>query len=469
MINIKDTYFLDYDVALNVAKQQNMIDEYSKQICYYNGELRENNFTNLINLPFENLGTYFLLENNRVPTTINFDGLDLSKTVQNEIHNSFDNLLLSIDKNIEQFGQELINKIKNQSINFDEPLRFFLFGNRNTKVMQNISKNIAESFKELGYDVKFETNNELEHLNLYRLAREVSEYKPHAVISINCNYNFFLNNSTFQFIWYQDPMPELTNNSQVLLRKNDFVFSLVKKLDILLKNKNIPYTRQGFCSNIIYSIDNSIKREKKIVFIGSSYATRIDQNEQTARATNEIINWLSTGKPFYQSFIDKIVEEFKYNKEYLTIQLIPAILRDISVLWLCSIKSNYKVEIYGEGWDKYEEVLPYYKGVLNYGDDISKVYKSATYTLAPHQSYMLQQRVFEATSSGAIPIVYDCREISDEESYDEAFCYFNTFQSLEDILKNDKVPKKDFSRLLEENSYNSFSKKILKIIDSELK
>ena len=469
MTDIQDTYFLNYDVALNVAKQQNMINKHSQQICYYNGESKEDKLPNLINLPFEDLANYFLLENNRVPTTINFDGLDLSQNIVEDIKNSFNNLISSITKNMNLLTDQLINNIKTQVIDFNEPLRFLFIGSRNTTVMQYVSKNMAESLKTLGYDVKLEINNEFEDMNVSRLVKTLFEYKPHVFITINSIYSQYLNYNTFQFIWYQDPMPELTNNNcQIRLRKRDFVFSLVKEIDSFLNNKNVPFMRQGFCTNLVNS-DISIEREKKIVFIGSSYADMIHQNEATAKITDILINWISTGKPFYQSFIDKIVEEFKYNKEYLTIQLIPAILRDISVLWLCSIKSNYTIEIYGEGWDKYEEVLPYYKGVLNYGEDISNVYSTATYAFAPHNLYTLQQRVFEATTAGAIPIVYDCREISDEENYDEALCYFNTFQSLEDILKNNEVPKKNFSRLLEENSYNSFSKKILKIIDSELK
>jgi hypothetical protein len=468
MTDIKDTYFFNYDVALRVAQQQNMIDKYSKQICYYDGEIQENSHSNLIHLPFTNLIQYFQNENKRVPSKINFEMYNITKDKKENIYNNFNNLIETINKNKNIAVNKLIEKIKLQQLSFDEPLRVLCIASIDTEVMQYISKNIYNSFKSLECDAKLEINNEFEDMTVERLVKSLYIFKPHIFISVNSIYSQFLNHNTFQFIWYQDPMPELTNNCQIRLRERDFVFSLVKEIDQFLINKNVIFKRQGFCTNQINSLNPAIIREKKIVFIGSSYANMIHQNEPTSVATDIIIHWLGTGKPFFQDLINYIVEKSNINKEYLTMQLVPAILRDVTVLWLCNIKTNYKVEIYGKGWDKYEEALPFYKGILNYGEDIAKVYNSATYAFAPHNLYILQQRVFEATASGAIPIVYDCREISDENNYNEALCYFNTFQSLEKILQNDVVPKKDFTKLLKENSYDGFSKRLLNIVKIEI-
>jgi hypothetical protein len=50
------------------------------------------------------------------------------------------------------------------------------------------------------------------------------------------------------------------------------------------------------------------------------------------------------------------------------------------------------------------------------------------------------------------------------ESYEEALVYFKKFDELEKVLSDKNPPKKDFTKLLSENSYKGFVDKILKII-----
>jgi glycosyltransferase involved in cell wall biosynthesis len=130
------------------------------------------------------------------------------------------------------------------------------------------------------------------------------------------------------------------------------------------------------------------------------------------------------------------------------------------------MQSEYSIEVYGKGWERYEEVVPFYKGVVKYGKDLADIYNSATYALAPHSIYMLQQRTLEASACGCIPILYDIRDFVEETHYDEALEYFKTEKDLATILSQE-AKKKEFSRLLEENSYKTFVKKMVALIQKD--
>ena len=188
---------------------------------------------------------------------------------------------------------------------------------------------------------------------------------------------------------------------------------------------------------------------------------------------SELINYLSQafqdGITFTPQKVAEIAKAFSITQTELTTSIIPYVVRDVSVIMLCNMETEYSIEIYGKGWDIYESVKPYYKGKLSYGAEIAKIYSSATYAFSPHTEYILQQRVFEATACGAIPILYDCREFTDEESYEEALLYFKTPQDLQEILSAPEPPKRDFTQLLSENSYERFVEKILAIIETETK
>ncbi|ABB43464.1 hypothetical protein Suden_0183 [Sulfurimonas denitrificans DSM 1251] len=461
-----DTYFLSSKEALRVAKQQNRSDDQDHeflQVCYYNGEKIDSNLANLVHLPINSLVDDLAQGEFRLPTKIDFNGLDI---LQEEVDVISENLTKAINE-AQLFRQKLnniyVDRLKNAKLDFNEPLRFYLFAHSCTTVMQHISKNIADTLIEMGYEVFFHLYEGHEEYNNYK---KIFEFNPHVTININFIRNSFLSDDVFNFVWVQDPMPYLSDDSKITLRKRDYIFSLVNLIDDLLEKKGVEFQRQSFCVNEkIYKLNPSIKREKKIVFIGSSYLDFIpEDNDQVNEAVKFMISFFHAGGEFTDEKIDKISNTFRLDKHYLSARIIPFIIRDISLIDLCQIKSKYKIEIYGSGWDKYEVLRPYYKGVLNYGEEIAEVYNSATFAFAPHQNYILQQRTLEAAACGAIPIVYDCRKLSKEKSYSEAVVFFKTFEDIEKVLLK-KSPKKDFKRLLQENSYKGFIQKLLNIIN----
>ncbi|MGB5793389.1 glycosyltransferase family protein, partial [Poseidonibacter sp.] len=116
----------------------------------------------------------------------------------------------------------------------------------------------------------------------------------------------------------------------------------------------------------------------------------------------------------------------------------------------------------------YKELAAYIKGELPYGEKIAEVYNSATFSLCPHPLSILQQRVFESAGCGAIPIVYDCRDLTDEIDYEESVCYFKSISELKKLLTGRTTIKKNFDKLLSDNSYENFITKIINIVEKDV-
>lgn len=465
-----DTYFLDPLVAYEVAKQQNKIggDMHITQVCYYDGKKIDSSLVNLIHLPLENMLDGLSNGIHRIPTTIDFTNIALSGDELEELKLFFGDVIARATKNRQERLRLNLHKLKHTSLDFKELLRFFIPANAATMVMQYVSKNVANELEKRGYSVYFLLSYGTGDAESFIDA--LATYNPHVVFNINHLNNTILGDDVFNFVWFQDAMDHLVDRDvSYNLRDRDTIFSLLPTMDRLLDIKKVPYVRQSFCANLDGCKHNQkIKREKKIVFIGSASVNELSnpaQNFQDALSYSMEI-FLRGEYPDHNQTLEI---SKRFGLEVIEIDnLFYRIVRDMSVLWLCSIKTDYKIEVYGPSWDKYETVLPYYKGVLKYGEDIADVYSSATYALAPNSGYMLTQRVLEASACGAIPVVYDLRKTMPQEDYDEAFYYYSKLSDLEVLLKSDSVPNKNFDRLLSENSYGALVDKMLKIIKEKL-
>jgi len=459
----KDTYFLDPKEALKVAQQQNKSQNgYKLQVCYYNGEKLDSNLPNLIHLPIENLARSLALGVHRLPEVLSFDGMDISQELKEEIETYFKFAMGEAKVAREELNKHYLNSLKNAKLDFNEELRVYLFAHNSTQVMQHVSRAIADTFKDMGYNVLFDFDYGTRDVTCHKILKE---FNPHIIININHMNNHILGKDVFNFVWFQDPMPFLLNPAPYKKRERDYVYALLEMFAKMLERKGIPSQLQGFCVNTkVYKTNSAIKREKKIVFIGSSYLKNIPYTKEIKQAVSEIEKRFLSGESLGDDFAKEITYKYKLKADFVSARLIPYVVRDIGLLELLKVKNDYILEIYGWGWEAYEEIKPYYKGALKYGKEIADVYSSATYAFAPHQQYTLQQRVFEASACGAIPIVYDCRDISKEEDYGTSMCYYKTTKDLEKILQSD-IPQKDFDRLLLEHTYASFVQKILKIVE----
>lgn len=470
---IEDTYFLNADEALRVASEQNRFGEGNNvlQICYYDGQKIDSQYKNLIYLPIDNLvddlakGTY------RIPSKLDFTGLELSTELKAEILNNFYLSIVNAHNYREQYNSYYIETLKSAKLDFNEPLRFYVPANVNTQVMQYVSKNIADVLKSRGYDVLFYLYEGIEDDRCFKIK---AEFNPHVTIGINHLSNKNISEDIFNFIWFQDPMPILHNDEEIHLRDRDYIFSytemftefLLKKgvnKEQILKQELIPVDPSQFF------LDKEVDREDKIIFVGSYYDSlaKIDGLKEVDKAL-----WLLLEKGESISR-ENIINIFMENgrdvsdKEEFINYIQQGYIRNACVTWMCDNKSK-KVEVYGNNWEQSENpnIINNFHGNVA-KDKLNKLYNSSKYILSASGRAISTQRLGEAVYSGGIPVMYDSRDISTEtQTWDDECLYFKTKEELYYILDNNIEPKKYRSQeMLKYFTYDSFFKTIFELID----
>ena len=278
------TYFLEPVAAYKQAKKKLRAKPFNEiDVCYYDGEEIQTDLDNLIHLPLENIYD-FMCETPYPPiTTIvphDIHNEKFNREVQQYIDTAQAKVIIQREEFVKLYKQE-IQKIK---LDFSEPLRVFFISSRITTVLQHSAYSLMEAFKELGYETFFsrepyETQrwgiNQESGYFAWHL-KNMLEFKPHITINLDYLHNDFLPQEMFNFVWFQDPMPILTNDEKPFLRKRDYIFYLTRRLGGMMHGKNIRARYQPFSINRnIYKKYPEIKKEKKIVFIVSSYKARL--------------------------------------------------------------------------------------------------------------------------------------------------------------------------------------------------
>ena len=472
MIRHQDTYFLSSEIALKTAEENNRSEDgYTLQVCYYAGDKIESDLVNLIHLPIDNLSEDLANSIYRIPTSLNLEGFDFSQETIDDLVRSFNFSFIQAKALRKNLNEEYYNTVQSSNPNFEEELRFYILANTNTRVMQHMSRNIAKTLENMGYCVLLDLHYGCEDT---MCLKNMAEFNPHATININHLCNSYIGNNIYNFVWIQDVFGvEGTINSK-LIRKRDNIFHLIDNYGDALHKANIKSTYQSFCiDSSIYKKRNDIVKKKKVVFLGSSYHHRIKD-----------IQYDKNFKNIYESIVEIFEEKSmlnmnvndddsdvkflmdKYNKPEEFIGLTYGyILRDYCVEKLCSIDTEYEIEVYGDYWDNNEIVRPFHKGFANYGEDISKIYNEATYGYCVG-GYVLMQRTLECACSETIPLVLDTRSRK-QDNYDkkieDSMTFFN-INNLEEILKKD-VEEKSFEFIRNEYSYQGFVQKFIDIIN----
>lgn len=473
----KDTYFFNAQVALKIAKQNNKMETIKDhpvkalQICYYAGEVSlQNAPKNCIHVPLENTYNYFVKTENRFPKHMNFDDTGFSKDEMNTINNAIGEVFKEALTERYNLTKLYIEQVKNNTPNFKEKKwRIFIPTIRESTVLKHVSKNITATFKELGFEVFYYISDELGEQNLLPKLYYLDKFNPHIIINLDFLENQYLNDSVYNFCWFQDPVAILYNEEEIKIRKRDFILSLFDEYKNALIKKGVNKDKiyeQPFCTNpLVFFKNKTIKKEEKIVFLGSDY-----NFEKTYNLSEECLRKLD----FYIEENDlnintlkEISAEFNINYKALEIHILPSLVRRKVVIWLCSL-DNIKVEIFGtEEWLKTPEVKPFYKGLLPYGEEMAKVYNSAKYAIAAHSQYKYQQRVIEMSACGTIPIIYHCDLITENFYHMENVLLFSTSKELEKCIN--KEPKKDPIEISDDISYKHMARKIISIVKENIK
>ena len=472
-----DTYFFSSQEALRVAQEQNRSDDilqYKLQVCYYNGEKIDSELVNLVHLPIENLVDGLALGRFRLPEAVDFTGLELSREVLEEIEKNFMISLSQAKLYREELNKVYIEKSRANRLDFSEQKRIYLLTNTRTRVMQYISKDIAHVLKQRGHDVFLDLLYGIEDIGC---AKNIFEFNPHITININHLNNKLLNQDVFNLVWFQDYMPVLSNQEIPYLRERDYIFiyhTMFKKPllekgvapDKIFDQKVIPVN-----TNIFY-MDENIVREDKIVFVGTHYGNAytnfIDENIDLA-----IKQLVQSGQSLTLKNLETIFTQGLYilpGLDKFVNHLQQRYIRNSCVSWLC--ESGKEVEVYGYDWEKSEDenILQRFKGSVD-KQELNQLYNSAKYVLSASASVINTQRLGEIVHSGAIPIIYDSRDITDEEkTWDDECLYFKTKEELFYILDNNIEPKKYRSKeMLEYFTYDKFLDTMFEQIDKAIK
>jgi len=461
-----DTYFLNSKDALRVSLQNNKVlapngQVKAPQICYYDGKKLKNAPKNCINVKQENFIKYFIQTKNRIPTNLNDDNHKLKNRLVKSTRIIHEKLELKVKK--------LELKVKSNKPNFkDKKLRIFVFGCRETILIKYLVQNIIDAASKLNYEVlNHKQTNSMQGCQKHHYLKALYKFNPHITININHLNNTYLNKKVFNFVWYQDPVSELLNNKRIHLRKRDFLFHITKGIGKLINKKGSISTYQPFCINTTdYKLRKNIIREEKVVFIGSSYLNDFKALKHPYKQKLfEVLlkKYLNNGVVSYK---ERKSLGVKYNIDsHVTMGIIiNYIERDISLLYISKILTNYTIEVYGKGWEKYTELNKYYKGILKYGEDISKVYNSAKYSLSLG-GYVLQQRTLESAASGCIPIVIDSRKNKGSNNnidFEKSLLFIKRIYDYAKVIQEKN--SLDLNYIVELNTYESFINKISKLI-----
>jgi hypothetical protein len=334
--------------------------------------------------------------------------------------------------------------------------------------MQYVARDIADAFIARGYNVYFELSLGIEDEGC---SKKKLEFNPHVTININHFNNLSISDDVFNFVWFQDNMPMLTNNEDIHKRERDFSFVYHSMYRELLIKKDFPKNKI-FDQKIIpvntslFYLDENIKREDKVVFVGTYYKNGDYFEALKESIDTKITTMVEEGISLSQENLQSVLNNdlLSNDKEFID-YIQQKYQRNITVSWLCD--SAKEIEIYGYNWEESgdKNIIKNFKGLAE-KSKLNTIYNSAKYAVSASGSVINTQRLGEIIHAGAIPIMYDSRELTDEvQTWDDECLYFKTKKELMYILDNNILPKKYRSKkMLEHFTYNSFMDTILNIV-----
>lgn len=468
MPDFKDTYFFDRGIAKKVALQQNRIPIYyhhtALQICYYDGPPFENPPSNLINVPVEKFVDFFTNTELRLP--VDFIG---TRGQDKETAATLIEVLEEIKK-IRQIKAicyaRTIARLK-PDFEHDLPWRIVFTTGIYSDVVQYCIKTLAEEFKKKGYNVKVIIEKDYTHnIDAYAGLKHIAEFKPHILVFISNASPAWLHKDMYFVSWWQDITQQLRDGEKINWRERDLIFAqsfTQDELLILTGARNIQ--RQGIgVDTDVYRPRPDIKRERKVVFVGSSYLNTY-QSLPACRGDNDILKvideLLKGGRPITREIAEHFGNKYGISSSLIFEKHAAYLVRERVIEWLCRYK-DIKVEIYGRYWDQNPIVKPFFKGELPFGEPVARVYNEAMYAVSPLPANITVQRLVEMGACGCIPVVYDCRHIAEKPHWDNECIFFRSRDELYACF--DKMPEGNPEDIAKADSYDNFAERILSMI-----
>ncbi len=465
-----DCFFLDANQALATALQRNQVKEIHPrirglQICYYSSDPLEAELENLIHIPPDQLLDFFKNTRMRLPRAIIFPPSTPAQT-RLDITRTFTRLLTEAC----DFRREAISQLggacREQRPDFvpGEPLRFFLPACRLTEVMQYCSINLGRALERLGHQVKVSIEaNAMELLPPAWHLQEQLDFQPHVVVHINHQGNEWLHPEVFNVVWWQDPIGDIMRAQPIPWRERDLIFSVDPFFDGYLSKSGAPKVlRQRFCIDTeVFRPDPAVERRRKLVFIGSSYHSKLSLLSPAGREfVQQAMTELAAGRLVATEEIRRFTRD---DAEAMWIR--NHIVRDTVIHWACE-QQDMEVEIYGRGWEHDPAVMAHFRGELPHGEAVARVYRQASHALVAMPLVLNSQRLAEIAACGCIPVVYDIRYEAEPPHWDNECLFFTTRDELFACLT--RRPAASPVTIAESFSYDVMARRIIDMIHEHL-
>ncbi len=467
-------YFFDYRQARQAAAQRRQVPTThpsitALQVCFYDGPPQSDALENMVSLPFEQIEQRLLDLPYQLPNQIIFPDGTPGQFIA-EIGRVFEQALLNIVQRRKLLAARIRQQLKNQRPGFDRsaPLRILLKSSRLTTVMQHCSSQLAQALEKQGHEVLLcMEENDMQLLDSYLHLKAQAAFNPHVVFNINSLDTQHLHPDVFYFSWWQDPMPAISCGIALPWRERDITLSLTRNFDDYLRRCSCPeIRRQHFCIDTeVFNTRHDVKRENKIVFVGSSYRARLRENPGERGALRDIVARMEAGEPVDEAFLRPLSRRWglEYHRVYW--DLFHYAVRDVTLQWLCR-EAPIPVEVYGRGWQDDPQIRPHFRGELPHGEAVARAYNSARYAFICHPFEINSQRLVEAAACGSVPVVFDCRHIAEPPHWDEYCRFFRTAAQLRDCLREGNAP--DPTAIARSSSYDQLADFVTRSVHERL-
>lgn len=318
-----------------------------------------------------------------------------------------------------------------------EALRVMGVASRRTTVMQYAMRDWVSGFARLGHETRFLIEaDDLSDLNLGAMFEDMAAFRPHLMLTINHLNNAFLPPGMVNAVWWQDPMPALTEGRALAWRDNDLVYALTAGLGFAesLARCGLPPGRLGIQSFVVdealFHAAGPERRERKLVFVGSN--TRPVGPHQTALAMH-FEERLAAGDRIRPHEVAVAADTVGVDRQIALAHVLNGAVRRHAVRLACR-QRELPVEVWGRFWEDEPEVVPFFKGEVRHGPELAALYRSASHALSVHCQLINHGRLGELACCGCIPVVFDVRHLADPPLWEGRVRYFRDATGLAGAL-----------------------------------
>jgi spore maturation protein CgeB len=322
-----------------------------------------------------------------------------------------------------------------------------------------------------------------------KLTKAIDYFKPDFIITVN-QFGFDANGEVGELleklqipvaVWYVDSPLFILKDSSFPAPNMSQLFLWERSYEKIMRSKgakHIHYLPLATDPDK-FAQTEKLPIDKEVVFVGDSLTKAINKvervlNNEQIELANLISIDLIDGKKFNEFFenVEQLPQENIWKVLELAVWQATATKR---LDMLLSVVNEYDLHIYGD--TAWKELVPNatYRGPVNYGNDLSKVYATSKVVLNTTSCQMptaVNQRVFDVPMSGGFVLSDkqpDMSELFDE--FDVAW-YTNTSYLLEEItiaLRSEGYRQYIINtcreRILEEHTYLHRLKKILSVMN----